>query len=159
MSPTVLLRALTVLLCCALLPACEAGTARQPPAPSDAGSDLGLPACGKPPSEDPTPPPPGAVMPPTARLTAVREESPRTQLTGYVESTPAAVGEWVASQPDLEVLASSTTSQRVELLVTDGTWRTYMTVRAVCLEASLLSEVIAAEGSGVPLPSPAEART
>ena len=35
-----------------------------------------------------TRPPAGAVLPPTARLTAVREQPPLTQLNGYVEATP-----------------------------------------------------------------------
>ena len=140
------LRFLAVLLCCCALPAC--GT------PTSQDGSLDLPACGKPPSEDPTSPPPGALMPPTARLTATREGWPRKQLTGYVESTPAAVREWVEAQPDLDVLGSSESAERVQMLVTDGTWRTYLTVRSVCLEGSLFTQIITAADSGAPLPSP-----
>lgn len=151
-------RWVTVLLCCCLLASCEDDTARPPPAVSQTATDLGLPACGTPPSEDPTPPPPGAVLPPTARLTAVREGSPRTQLTGYIESTPAIASQWIETQSGFEIISSNVTLEQSEFLVTDGTWRTYVKVRAVCSDASLLSEVIAAEGSGAQLPSPAGTR-
>lgn len=150
------MRLLAVLLCWCVLPACERQPAPEPLATSRTDSTVALPACGRPPSEHPTPPPPGAVMPPLSRLTAVREATPRTQLTGYVESTPAAVREWIEAQPDLEVLASANTPGQAEFLVTDGTWRTYLSVRAVCLEASLLSEVITAEDSGARLPTPGD---
>ena len=118
-------------------------------------TNLGLPPCGKPPSEDPTPPPPGSVMPPTARLTAVRAEPPLTQLNGYVESTPAEIREWIEAQPDLEVVMSVDNGDESELLVTDGTWRTFVKARAVCADGSLLAEVIAPEGSDAVLPTPA----
>ena len=118
-------------------------------------TNLGLPPCGKPPSEDPTKPPPGAVMPPTARLTAVRDQLPLVQLNGYVESTPVAVREWIESQPDLTVVVSEDEGYESELLVTDGTWRTFVKARAVCAEGSLLAEVIAPEDSAAALPTPA----
>ena len=145
--------ALTVVV----LAACE-GNGGLPAAPAPAASgpiDLGLPPCGKPPSEDPNPPPPGAVMPPTARLTAVRPQPPLTQLNGYVEMTPVEVREWIEAQTDLEVVVAEDEGYESELLVTDGTWRTFVKARAVCADASLLAEVIAPENSDAVLPTPA----
>lgn len=128
-----------------------------PAATPSAGAtfDLGLPPCGKPPSEDPTPPPAGAVLPPTARLTAVRAQQPLTQLNGYVEMTPLQVREWIETQPHLEVVVSEDEGYESELLVTDGTNRTFVKARAVCADGSLLAEVIAPEDSGAVLPTPA----
>lgn len=124
-------------------------------ASATAPADLGLPPCGKPPSEDPTVPPPGAVMPPTARLTAVRDQPPLVQLNGYVESTPVEVREWIEAQAGLTVVASEDEGYESELLVTDGTWRTFVKARAVCADGSLLAEVIAPEDSSAMLPTPA----
>lgn len=94
-------------------------------------------------------------MPPTARLTAVRAQPPLTQLNGYVESTPVEIREWIEAQPDLEVVASEDEGYESELLVTDGTWRTFVKARAVCASGSLLAEVIAPEDSDAVLPTPA----
>lgn len=132
------------------------------PAPSGAPASvpptamaLELPPCGKPPSPDPNPPPPGAVMPPESRITAVREQAPLVQLNGYVESTPREIRAWVEAQPDLEVVVAEDEGYESELLVTDGTWRTFIKARAVCEDASLLAEVIAPEDSDAAIPTPA----
>ena len=95
------------------------------------------------------------MLPPTARLTAVRAQQPLTQLNGYVEMTPVRVREWIEAQADLEVVVSEDEGYESELLVTDGTWRTFVKARAVCDDASLLAEVIAPEDSGAVLPTPA----
>lgn len=145
---------LILLLCCAL-PACDGATPAGPVAASEAHGDVDLPPCGKPPSEDPTTPPPGAVLPPTARLTAVREEPPAIQLNGYVEATPAGVREWIEAQPDLDVVSTDDDGDEIQLLVTDGTWQTFVSIRAVCADGSSLAEVIAAQGAGAVLPTPA----
>ena len=116
---------------------------------------LDLPPCGKSPSPDPDPPPPGAVVPPGARITAVREQAPLVQLNGYVTSTPRQVRAWVEAESGLDVVASEDEGYEAELLVTDGTWRTFVKARAVCEEGSLLAEVIAPEDSDAVLPTPA----
>lgn len=142
----------TVLLLC-LLPACSRPAAAPAATPS-AVAGLGLPPCGQPPSPDPDPPPPGAVLPPESRITAVREQRPVIQLNGYVESTPGEVRAWVESQTDLDVVAAVDRGDEVELLVTDSTWKTFISARAICDDASLLAEVIAAEDSGAVIPTP-----
>lgn len=117
--------------------------------------DLGLPPCGKPPSPAPEMPPPGAVIPPKTRLTAVRDQPPLAQLNGYVESTPVQVREWVQAQDDLTVLQAEDEGFESELLVTRGEYTTFIKAQAVCAEGSLLAEVIAPADAAVQLPTPA----
>lgn len=130
----------------------------QPAVPSASpatSSENGLPPCGQPPSPDPDPPPPGALVPPGARITAVREQPPVVQLNGYVESTPRQVREWVEEQPGLTIVAASEEPDESQLLVTDGTWKTFVKARAICDGASLLAEVITAQDSDAVIPTPA----
>lgn len=125
------------------------------PATTAAPFALDLPPCGKSPSPDPGPPPEGAVIPPGTRITAVREQAPLVQLNGYVTSTPRDVRAWVETQSGLEVIASEDEGYEAELLVTDGTWRTFIKVRAVCSDGSMLAEVIAPADSDAVLSTPA----
>lgn len=147
-------RGIVAAFCAAALMGCGADEPVGATAGDGGASDISLPACGKPPSEDPTPPPAGALTPPGSRLTAVRHSGEVTQLNGYVESDPTAVREWIETQPDLDVVATSQTPQVTELLVTDGTWRTFISVRAVCADGSLFAQVIARQDSDAVLPSP-----
>ena len=118
-----------------------------------------MPACGKPPSPDPAQPPPGAIMPPTARMTSVRDQPPLVQLNGYVEMTPPQVRAWVEKQSGLDIKQGEDEGYESELLASDGTYTTFIKAVAVCATASLLAEVIApAEASGV-LPTPAGSPT
>lgn len=144
--------AAVLLLVVAVFTGCGRPDPAVAPAPPAA---LELPACGKPPSPDPQPPPPGAVLPPESRITALREQPPRVQLNGYVMSTPRAVRAWVESQEALHVVAARDDGYEVEMLVTDGDWRTFIRARAICTDASLLSEVIAPASSDAVLPTPA----
>jgi hypothetical protein len=126
------------------------------PSPSAGATfDLGLPDCGMPPSPSAEAPPPGAVMPPRSRITAVRIQPPLAQLNGYVESTPREVREWIESQDHLEVVVSEDEGYESELLVTDGRRRTFIKAQAICADASLLAEVIADEDAASMLPTPA----
>ena len=114
-----------------------------------------MPACGKPPSPDPNPPPPGAIMPPTARITAVREQPPITQLNGYVEMTPPQVRAWVEKQSGLDIKQGEDEGYESELLASDGEYTTFIKAVAVCATASLLAEVIAPADASAALPTPA----
>ena len=144
---------LFVLILCA--GACtDPGRSPDPGRPPAAGA-LDLPACGKPPSPDPDPPPAGAVIPPGTRVTATRNETSIVQLNAYVTSSPDEVRTWIEAQPDLEVTAVTRRPNEVQLLVTDGTWRTFVRARGVCTDASLLAEVIAPQDSDAVLPTPA----
>ena len=116
------------------------------------GTATQLPDCGKPPSPSAAAPPPGAVLPDTARMTAVRSDPPLTQLNAYVEQSPQQVREWVAAQTGLEILESSPDGREIQLLVSDGRYNTWMSVRAICDGASVLAEVIAGADSQAELP-------
>jgi hypothetical protein len=100
-------------------------------------------------------PPPGALLPPSARITAVRDQPPLTQLNGYVEMTPVQVRAWVESQRDLTVNQSEDEGYESELLVSDGEYETFIKAVAVCSTASLLAEVIAPVGAAANMPTPA----
>lgn len=117
--------------------------------------DLLLPTCGKAPSPAPDQPPPGAILPPGTRLTAVREQPPLTQLNGYVEMTPIEVRAWVEARDDLTVQLSEDEGYESELLVSRGEYTTFIKARAVCKEASVLAEVIAPREASESLPTPA----
>lgn len=146
-----MLRTVVVLL---VLCACT-GPGPAAPGTSPTAVAVELPACGKPPSPDPEPPPAGAVIPPGTRITATRNEQSVVQLNAYVTSSPRQVLGWIESQPELEITASHVTANEVELLVTDGTWRTFVRARGVCTDASLLAEVIAPQASDAVVPTPA----
>ena len=111
-----------------------------------------LPACGKPPSPSSETPPPGAILPDTTRMTAVRADPPVTQLNAYVEQSPQEVRAWVDADEGLEVLNASPDGREIELLVSDGTYTTWVSARAICDGASVLAEVIAPEGESAALP-------
>ena len=117
--------------------------------------DLLLPECGKAPSPAPNRPPAGSIIPPSTRLTAVREEPPLTQLNGYVEMTPREVRAWVEARDDLTVQQSEDEGYESELLVSRGKYTTFIKARAVCKEASVLAEVIAPREASSALPTPA----
>ena len=124
------------------------------PSASPARSERSLPPCGQPPSPDPDPPPPGAVVPPGARITAVREQPPVVQLNGYVESTPQQVRTWVEQRAGLEIVSVHEEPGEAQLLVTDGTWKTFVKARAICDGASLLAQVITGQDSDAVIPTP-----
>ena len=111
-----------------------------------------LPACGKPPSPSSESPPPGAVLPDTARMTALRAEPPLIQLNAYVEQSPQEVRAWIDAEQGLEILEASPDGHEIELLVSDGAHTTWMSARAICDGAAVLAEVIAPEGERAQLP-------
>jgi hypothetical protein len=116
------------------------------------GTEQALPPCGRPPSPSAEQPPPGAVLPDTTRMTAVRTNPPLTQLNAYTERSPADVVDWIEAENNLEIVAASPPGREIELLVTDGVYNTWMSARAICDGASVLAEVIAPADSGAQLP-------
>ena len=147
-------RLLVAVLGALALVGCDNGGAPPPPAPT-ASFALDLPPCGKPPSPDPNLPPPGALLPPGSRITAVREDPPLVQLNGYVTMTPRQVRAEIEARPGLDIVLAEDEGYEAELLVSDGQWRTFVKAKAVCTEGSLLSEVIAPQDSEAVLPTPA----
>jgi hypothetical protein len=138
----------------ALLLTVTLGCADAPPAPLADDAALDLPGCGTPPSPDPDPPPVGAVIPPGTRVTAFRQQDGLGQLNGYVTSTPRQVRAWIAEQPGLEVVAAQDDGYEAQLLVSDGSRRTFVKVRAVCTQGSRLVEIIAPADAAEALPTP-----
>lgn len=116
------------------------------------GTAESLPACGKPPSPSAEAPPPGAVLPDTARMTALRPDPPLVQLNAYVEQSPAQVRAWINAEQGLEIVEASPDGREIELLVSDGTYDTWLSARAICDGASVLAEVIAPQGDRSQLP-------
>ncbi|HVM21338.1 MAG TPA: hypothetical protein VM307_15370 [Egibacteraceae bacterium] len=115
-----------------------------------------LPACGHPPSPAAQPPPDGALLPPGTTLQAVRDQGARVQINAYTQSTPDGVEQWIHDRDDLEVDAVHRDGHQTELLVTGGTWRTYVSVRGVCADGSLMAQVIAPADADVALPQPGQ---
>jgi hypothetical protein len=116
------------------------------------GTEQALPPCGRPPSPAAEQPPPGAILPDSARMTAMRSNPPLTQLNAYIELSPGSVVDWIRDRDDLQIVESSPLGREVELLVTDGTYTTWMSARAICDGASVLAQVIADSDAGAELP-------
>lgn len=85
-------------------------------------------------------------------MTALRPDPPLTQLNAYVEQSPQQVREWVAAEGRFEILDASPDGRQIELLVSDGTYTTWLSVRAICDGASVLAQVIADAGNQAALP-------
>lgn len=85
-------------------------------------------------------------------MTALRPDPPLTQLNAYVEQSPQQVRDWVAAEDGLEIVEASPDGTQIELLVSDGRYNTWMSIRAICDGASVLAEVIADADSRDELP-------
>jgi len=120
----------------------------------DDGSPLTtLKACGAPP-RGVAQGVPGLELPAGAVLTAVKPGSPLTQASGYVPSTPILVKRFYTEDAGLTVYNSEDEVYESEVLVGDGSRRTYVKAQAVCQTGSSLIVFIGKEGSdgGVPTP-------
>ena len=161
MRPTGVLAAAVLL---AGLTACANQPAVQPtPAPaavpSDAGSELtALPAC--------PPPPPasgetveGMTAPEGTIVTKVEQQDPLTNVTGYVPMTPVQFETSFRTLEEVTILLSENEVYEAELLITNGTHRTFFKATATCKRGSSLLAVVAPEvdADGLPLPQRATA--
>ena len=124
------------------------------------GPLTGLPPCGEPPeplAEQPAID--GLVLPEGAQITQVTETPPLTNVTAYVERTPVQIRLELEADPDLEILVSEDEVLEAELLVTDGSHRTFVKARAICDRASVVVGVVAPEEAGDVVPVPTGAAT
>lgn len=85
-------------------------------------------------------------------MTALRPSPPLTQLNAYVELSPDQVVDWIEEDNGLQIVDASPPGRVIELLVTDGGYTTWMSVRAICDGGSVLAEVIAADDDDAELP-------
>lgn len=105
---------------------------------------LQLPPCASPPAAV-ADPPPGATLPPGAVVTAVQEQGPVTQVMGYVPMTPIQLRVDLQTRAGLTVLTAEDEVFEAELLVSDGTHRTFLKAQAQCAEGSQFVALVAAE--------------
>ncbi len=134
-----------------LAPGCS-----QPP-PFDVTSPApltALPACEAPPAAAADGEVAGLVLPEGGIVTGVEPGTPLTSVTAYVGATPIALRQQLEARGDLEMLISEDEVYEAELLVSDGSYRTYLKATAVCAEGSTLLAVVAPEldAAGLPIP-------
>lgn len=145
---------------------------------------VGLAGCADPPSAQPQPtpqatadgqlaglpdcpPPPaasgdqveGLTAPADTVVTGVQEQQPLTNVTGYSPMTPAQFEASFRTMDDVTILLSENEVFEAELLVTNGTHRTFLKATATCKQGSSVLAVVAPEvdAEGVPLPRGATA--
>ena len=159
LAAAVLLAGLTA---CANQPAVQPTPAPTPtPAavPTAVGSELtGLPDC-------PSPPPAsgetveGMTAPAGTIVTKVVQQDPLTNVNGYVAMTPAQFEGSFRALEEITILLSENEIYEAELLVTNGTHRTFFKATAICKRGSTLLAVVAPEvdAEGLPLPQRATA--
>ena len=145
------------------LTACANQPAVQPPpaaaVPTAGGSELtALADC-------PSPPPAsvdtveGMTAPPGTVVTKVVQQDPLTNVNGYVPMTPAQFEASFRTLEEVTILLSENEVYEAELLITNGTHRTFFKATATCRRGSTLLAVVAPEvdAEGLPLPQRATA--
>lgn len=156
--PRLLLILIVALIAAPALTGCGGGAAPaafDPNAPAT-GPLVALGECTGPPGEPIDREVPGIVLPPGAVIVDVFEQDPLTQVTAYVDLTPVNIRLWYEGEDaGIDVLTSEDEIHEVELLVSNGTHRTYAKGGAVCQEGTLLNLVVAEEigASEFPVPS------
>lgn len=110
-----------------------------------------------------SPPPPldvqprlleGAELPRDAVLTSAVDQDPIVHLTAYVERTPVQVRREYEVRRGLELIVIEDEVFEAELLVSNGTHRTYLRVGASCATGSTVLAVVAPELEADALPLP-----
>jgi len=97
---------------------------------------------------------PGLELPEGAVLTTVKPGSPLTQASGYVPTTPIKVKRFYTQDARLTVYNSEDEVYESEVLVGDGSRRTYVKAQAVCQTGSTLVVFIGKDGSDGAVPTP-----
>jgi hypothetical protein len=138
----------------------------------------GLAACGGPPAQDaltgpltafpscqgqPTVPAAepvaGMATPRGIVLLQSSAQGPVRNAVGYVERTPVQIRIEYERRDDLELLHSEDEVFESELLVSDGTHRTFVRATAICDRGSNVLMVVAPEGEEQGLPEPGHGQT
>ena len=145
--------------------ACSGGPAPQPsaafsPVEAASGDLAALPAC---------PPPPagsgetveGLTAPEGTVVLKVEQGEPLTTVTGFSPMTPAQFEAEFRTMDDVSILLSENEVYEAELLVTNGSHRTFFKATATCRRGSKLIAVVAPEvdAEGLPLPQGAVSAT
>lgn len=147
-------RALTAAAAVVTLTACGGGQQTTPPVDLT-GPLEALPPCGPAPAPADVEPPEGLVLPADAVVTGVTTRGPLSQVTGYVAMTPVQVRMYYEGRSDLEQLQIEDEVFEAEILVSDGSRRTFVKARAVCSQGSDVVAVVAAETDAAAVPAPA----
>lgn len=141
-----------------LVAACggDATTGFDPNQPAT-GPLTALAECDGPPEAEAFPPVEGATLHPDTTITSVTDQGPLVNVTGYIPITPVNVRLWYEAQDDLELIIIEDEIFEAELLVSDGTHRTYVKASAICQTGSTMLGVVAEELDADSLPVPAGA--
>lgn len=148
-----------VVVCLGALTACSgAGSSFA----SDATGPLtALPECAPAPPEVEVDPGllEGAELPEGAVLTSALAQDPIVNLTAYVDGTPVEVRNEFELRRGIDIIVIEDEVFEAELLVSNGTHRTYLRVGATCSTGSTLIAVVAPELEADALPLPPGAFT
>lgn len=156
------LRAAVVLVALAVLTGCAEPTPAGVVDPNQpaTGPLVALPPCTDPPQPvEELPPVEGAVLPPGTVVLDVTEQPPLTHLSGYVDMTPVNVRLWFEDNDDLEIIIIEDEVHESEMLVSDGSHRTYVKAAAICRTGSTVLGIVAEETAAEGLPVPTGAAT
>ena len=151
------MRHLALLAALALaLVACGGGAAPSfDPNSPPTGPLVALSECDGPPDEPVEADVEGIELPPDATITSVTPQGPLINLTAYIPVTPVNVRLFYENRDDLEILIIEDEIFEAELLVSNGTHRTYVKASAICQTGSTAVIVVAAEldADGLPVPA------
>lgn len=153
-SPTMDVRGALAVVAATVLTACSGG---QPPADvADVTGPLeALPSCGPPPAAVADKLPTGLALPEDALLTGVTPRGPLTQVTAYLAMTPVQLRQYFEGRTDLQPIQIEDEIFEAEILVSDGTYRTFVKARALCSQGSDVVAIVAPETAAGELPAPA----
>jgi hypothetical protein len=114
-----------------------------------------LPPCESPPPPADAEPPAGLAFPEGAYIVQVTPQDPLVNVVGWVPMTPIQVRMDYEAREDLHLILNEDEVFEAELLVSDGTHRTYLKANAACDRGSNLLAVVAPEvdADGLPVPS------
>ncbi len=140
----------------ALLAGCEGASqpAFDPNQPAT-GPLTALSECGELPEPIEADPVVGAALPEGAVVTSVTVQGPLTTIIAEVPTTPVNIRIEYEERGDLELLTAEDEVFEAELLVSDGSHRTYVKASAICQTGTTLLAIVAAEDDAAPLPTPA----
>jgi hypothetical protein len=101
----------------------------------------------------------GLTVPDEFVVLKVEKQKPLTNITGFVPLTPAAFERSFATMKDITILLTENEVFEAELLVTNGSHRTFLKATATCSTGSTVLAVVAPEvdAEGLPVPQRATA--
>lgn len=98
----------------------------------------------------------GLVLPPTGVVTELTAGDPLTQVRGYIQRTPVEIRVFYADgSAGVDVITIEDEVREAEVLMTDGSRRTFIKAQAVCERGSFFVAFVAPAGDAELLPEPA----